>query len=100
MGLKGAIKFSSDSKQFILADVEYDLFMGEEDGNYLYIFSTADWIIKHKVVIDAFASTLQVAPHPWTQIKSVKNSLLEEYFVYVEQVSVGNHSGDNKVTSI
>ncbi|CAG8609728.1 14862_t:CDS:2, partial [Acaulospora colombiana] len=89
--LKGSIKFTQDDESFIVCDVEYDyLNVNNYKGNFIYVYSTNHWRVKHKLIIDVFSASLRVLPHPWIQAKIVRNSFLQDYFVIVEQWDVAS----------
>ncbi|PKK64465.1 hypothetical protein RhiirC2_869283 [Rhizophagus irregularis] len=90
MRLTGTIKFTEDSESFVICNVENvennNNFTSQTDEiNFIYVISTDSWKIRHKLVINNFTDTLQVIPHPWSQINTVKNSLLPGHFIFVEQ---------------
>ncbi|RIA84384.1 hypothetical protein C1645_417056 [Glomus cerebriforme] len=86
MKLTGTIKFTKDSKSFVICNIEHNNFISPADEiNFIYVISTDNWKIRHKLVVDNFSDTLQVIPHPWSQINTVKNSLLPGHFIFVEQ---------------
>ena len=88
MKLKGAIKFSSDNSKFIVCDVSVK---NNTRKKLLYIFSTRSWTLEKRDLSDAydkFANSLQSIYHPWDQVKFLKNSLLEDHFICVENVSM------------
>ncbi|CAG8545549.1 14516_t:CDS:10 [Acaulospora morrowiae] len=88
---KGSIRFTQDDESFVVCNVEYDyLNVSEYKGNFIYIFSTRSWKVKHKLIIDTFSASLRVIPHPWIQTKIVRNSFLQDYFVCVEQWDVAS----------
>ncbi|CAG8522154.1 14720_t:CDS:2 [Funneliformis mosseae] len=86
MKLTGTIKFTEDKESFIICNIEHNNFDPQnEENNCIYVISTNHWKIRHKLIIDNFSDTLQVIPHPWSQMKIVKNSLLPGHFIFVEQ---------------
>ncbi|GBC04372.1 hypothetical protein RclHR1_05640015 [Rhizophagus clarus] len=86
MRLTGAIKFTENSESFVVCNVENNNFTSiTNEINFIYVISTDNWKIRHKLVINNFTDTLQVIPHPWSQINTVKNSLLPGHFIFVEQ---------------
>jgi hypothetical protein len=87
MRLTGSVKFIEDS--LVICNVEHNNFTSQtNDINFIYVISTDHWGIKHKLVVDSFSDTLQVIPHPWFQIRTVKNSLLPGHFIFIEQVRI------------
>lgn len=89
MRLTGTIKFTEDSESFVICNVENNNFTSQANEiNFIYVISTDSWKIRHKLVINNFTDTLQVIPHPWSQINTVKNSLLPGHFIFVEQVRI------------
>ena len=85
INLKGAIKFSSDNTKFIVCDVH------NTRKKLLYIFSTRNWKLGKKNlsgIYDKFTISLQSIYHPWDQVKFLKNSLLGDHFICVENVSI------------
>jgi hypothetical protein len=89
MRLTGTIKFTEDSESFVICNVEHNNFISQiNETNFIYVISTDNWKVRHKLVIDNFTDTLQVIPHPWSQINTIKNSLLPGHFVFVEQVRI------------
>ncbi|CAI2176069.1 3494_t:CDS:2 [Funneliformis geosporum] len=86
MKLTGTIKFTEDNKSFIISNIEHNNFDPQnEENNCIFVISTNHWKVQHKLIIDTFSETLQVIPHPWSQMKIVKNSLLPGHFIFVEQ---------------
>ena len=83
--LNGAIEFSSDNTKFIVCDVH------NTRKKLLYIFSTRNWTLEKKDlsdICDKFTNSLQSICHPWNQVKFLKNSLLGDHFICVENVSI------------
>ena len=86
MNLKGSIKFSSDNSKFIVCDVQHNT-----RKKLLYIFSTRNWTLEKRDLSDAydkFTHNLQSIYHPWDQVKFLKNSLLGDHLICVENVSI------------
>src|SRR6185369_16810139 len=86
--LKGAIKFSSDNSKFIVCDVSVK---NNTRKKLLYIFSTRSWTLEKRDlsdICDKFTNSLQSIVHPWNQVKFLKNSLLGDHFICVENVSI------------
>jgi len=86
MNLKGAIKFSSDNTKFIVCDVQHNT-----RKKLLYVFSTRNWTLEKRDlsdIYDKFTNSLQAIYHPWDQVKFLKNSLLGDHFICMENVSI------------
>ncbi|RHZ59939.1 hypothetical protein Glove_360g133 [Diversispora epigaea] len=87
--LKGSIKFTDDGESFVACNVEHD-YLNSNEGNFVYVFSTNHWRVQHKLIVNVFAASLRVIPHPWIQIKIVKSALLQGYFVFIEQWDIAS----------
>src|SRR6185369_6129818 len=88
INLKGAIKFSSDNTKFIVCNVQHD---SNTKKKLLYVFSTNNWTLETSdlsEICDKFTNSLQSIVHPWDQVKFLKNSILGDHFVCVENVSI------------
>ncbi|CAG8603312.1 1764_t:CDS:2 [Paraglomus brasilianum] len=83
MDLKGAIRFSTDSANFLSCNV-----VADAERHYLYVYATSNWQMIRKINIVTYVNDLRTASHPWTQIESVKSSLFGELFVSIEKWDV------------
>ncbi|CAG8530852.1 9590_t:CDS:10 [Paraglomus occultum] len=81
--LKGAIRFSTDSTNFLSCSV-----VADAERQYLYVYSTSNWQMIQKMNISVYVNDLLTASHPWTQVESVKSSLYGELFVSVDKSNV------------